>query len=139
MSICGQKITNQFCVFCTKSSIDRMIKCAKKFVNQLTKWVNMLKGCLHQGGKSFGGRVCVRITSIFSFPTHICPFCPINYERLQNVFNIVTNKDKIETQNALCNFSKSPYICKLLIVWLGALCGLCILLIYKLLAFCSCE
>ena len=40
---------------------------------------------------------------------------------------MVTNKDKIETQNTLCNFSKSPHMCKLLIVWLGALCGLCIL------------
>ena len=37
------------------------------------------------------------------------------------------NKDKTETQNALYNFSKSPHMCKLLIVWLGALCGLCIL------------
>ena len=37
------------------------------------------------------------------------------------------NKDKIETQNALCNFSESPHMFKLPIVWLGALCGLCIL------------
>lgn len=37
------------------------------------------------------------------------------------------NKDKAETQNALCNFSKSPHMCKLLIIWLGTLCGLCIL------------
>ena len=43
---------------------------------------------------------------------------------------MVTNKDKIETQNALCNFSKSPHMCKLLIVWLGALCGLCIFALY---------
>ena len=47
-------------------------------------------------------------------------------------------KNKTKTQNALCNFSKSPHMCKLPIVWLGALCGLCILPIYKWLAFCSC-
>ena len=41
------------------------------------------------------------------------PFCPTNYKRLQNVFNVITNKDKTETQNALCNFSKSPHMCNL--------------------------
>ena len=37
------------------------------------------------------------------------------------------NRDKTEIQNALCNFSESPYICKLPVIWLGTLCGLCIL------------
>ena len=104
-----------------------MIKCAKKFVNQLTKWVNMLKGCLHQGGKSFGGRVCVRITSIFSFPMHTRAHFSHELQKDYKTFSMwLQNKDKTETQNALCNFSKSPYICKLPIVWLGTLCGLCI-------------
>ena len=48
------------------------------------------------------------------------------------------NKYKTETQNALCNFSKSLHMCKLLIVWLGALCGLCIFALYKWLAACAC-
>ena len=70
------------------------------------------------------GVVCVRVLRHFSvFPRIHAPIFPMNYKRLQNVFNVVTNKDKIETQNALCNFSKSPHMCKLLIVWLGTLCG----------------
>ena len=110
-----------------KNLINQMVKCAKKLLNLLTKWANMLKGCLHQGGKRFGGRVCARITSFFSFPTHIyAHFRPKNYKRLQNIFNVLQNKDKTEIQNALCNFSKSPHMFKLPIVWLGALCGLCI-------------
>ena len=64
----------------------------------------------------------------FQFPhAYTRPFCPTNYKRLQNIFNVVTNKDKIKTQNALCNFSKSPHMYKLPIIWLGALCGFCIL------------
>ena len=91
----------------------------KKLLSLLTKWVNMLKGILHQGGKSLGA-VCVRVLCQSSV-SHACirPFCPTNYKRLQNIFNVVTNKGKTETQNALCNFSKSPHMCKLLshIVW----------------------
>ena len=71
--------------------------------------------------------VCVRVLRQFSvFPRIHAPIFPKNYKRLQNVFNMVTKQRQIETQNALCNFSKSPHMCKLLIVWLGALCGLCI-------------
>ena len=68
------------------------------------------------------------------------PFCPINYKRLQNVFNMVTNKDETETHNALCNFSKSPYICRSPgymdrgIMRLVHFCP-----IYKWLAACACE
>ena len=70
-----------------------MVNCAKKLLNLLTKWANMLKGCLHQGGKRFGGRVCARITSIFSFPTHTCAhFARQITKRLQNVFNVVTKQ-----------------------------------------------
>ena len=72
-----------------------------------------------------------RILRQFSvFPRIHAPILPKNYKRLQNVFNVVTNKDKTKTQNALCNFSKSPHMCKLLIVWLGTLCGLCIFALY---------
>ena len=65
----------------------------------------------HQGGRALG-RVCAYYVN-FQF-SHACirPFCHKNYKRLQNVFNVVTNKDKTETQNALCNFSKSPHMCR---------------------------
>lgn len=71
MLICAQKNYNLELAFCTKSSINQMVKCAKKLINILTKWVNMLKGSLHQGGKSLGSCVCARITSFFSFPTYV--------------------------------------------------------------------
>ena len=72
--------------------------------------------------------VCVRVLRHFSvFPCIHAPIFPINYKKLQNVFNVVTKQRQTETQNALCNFSKLPHMCKLLIIWLGALCGLCIL------------
>ena len=105
-----------------------MVKCAKKLINILTKWANMLKGCLHQGGKRFGA-VCVRVLRQFSVSPRI--HAPIFARQITKDYKMFStwlqNKDKIETQNALCNFSKSPHMCKLLIVWLGALCGLCIL------------
>ena len=48
----------------------------------------------------------------FQFP-HACirPFCPTNYK----TFSMwLQNRDKTETKNALCNFSESPHMCKLL-------------------------
>ena len=46
------------------------------------------------------------------------------------------NKDKIETQNALCNFSKSPHMCRSLGYMAWRIIRLVhFLLIYKLLAF----
>lgn len=116
-----------------------MVKCAKKLINLLTKLANVLKGCLHQGGKSFGV-VCVCITSIFSFPAHVYAHFARQITKDYKTFSTwLQNKDKTKTHNALCNFSKSPHMYKLPIVWLGALCGLCILPIYKWLAFCACE
>ena len=77
--------------------------------------------------KVWGSCVCAYYVNFQFSHAYTRLFCPTNYKKLQNIFNVVTNKDKTETQNALCNFSKSPHMCKLLIVWLGALCGLCIL------------
>ena len=72
--------------------------------------------------------MCARIMSIFSFPTHTRAYFARQITKDYKTFSMwLQNKDKTETQNALCNFSKSPHMCKLLIVWLGALCGLCIL------------
>ena len=49
----------------------------------------------------------------FYFPhAYMRPFLPINYKRLQNVSNMVTKQRQIEPQNALCNFSKSPHMCR---------------------------
>ena len=72
-----------------------MIKCAKKFVNQLTrgKYAGKVDPSRWQ---SFGS--CVRVLRQFSvFPRMYTPILPINYKTLQNIFNVVTNKDKIET------------------------------------------
>ena len=85
---------------------------------------------LHQGGKALVSYISAYYVN-FQFPPRIhAPILPINYKRLQNIFNVVTKQRQIETQNALCNSSKSPHMCKLLIVWLGALCGLCIFCSY---------
>ena len=69
-----------------------------------------------------------RVLRQFSVSPRIhAPIFPKNYK----TFSMwLQNKDKTKTQNALCNFSKSPHMCKLLIVWLGALCGLCIFALY---------
>ena len=114
--------------FCTKFSINQMVKCAKKLINPLTKCANMQKRVASSRRQSFGGRVCARIMSIFSFPTHTRAHFARQITKDYKMFSMwLQNKDKTETQNALCNFSKSPHMCKLPIVWLGTLCGLCIL------------
>ena len=87
MSIRAQKNYNLESAFCTKSSINQMVKCAKKLLNRLTKWVNVLKGCLHQGGKSLG---VVRVNAYyvnFQFPhACICPFCPKKLQKTTKHF-----------------------------------------------------
>lgn len=76
---------------------------------------------------------------IFQFPhAYMCQFCRQITKDYKMFSMRLQNKDKTETQNALCNFSKSPYMCKLLIVWIGALCGLCIFALYIRLAVCAC-
>ena len=54
--------------------------------------------------------VCVRVLRHFSvFPRIHAPIFPMNYK----TFSMwLQNKDKIETQNALCNFLKSPHMCR---------------------------
>lgn len=79
--------------------------------------------------------IWARITSFFSFPMHTCAYFA---HKLQNVFNVVTNRDKTETQNALYNFSKSPHMCRSpdhmawCIVWLVNFA------LYTRLAICDC-
>ena len=65
--------------------------------------------------------------SNFIFPTHTRAHFARQITKDYKTFSMwLQNKDKAETHNALCNFSKSPHMCKLLIIWLGALYGLCI-------------
>ena len=86
------------------------------------------------------GLAWARITSIFSFPTHVHAHFAHKLQKITKHFQCgYKTETKIEIQNALCNFSKSPHMYKLPIVWLGALCGLYILPIYKWLAVCACE
>ena len=89
-----------------------MVKCPKKLINQLTKWVNMLKGCLHQGGENLGCFAWVRITSIFSFPTHIyAHFARQITKRLQNVFNVVTkHRQDWNTEHIMQFFKIAAYV-----------------------------
>ena len=66
--------------------------------------------------------------SNFIFPTHTHAHFSRQITKDYKTFSMwLQNKDKTKTQNALCNFLKSPHMCKLPIVWLDTLCGLCIL------------
>ena len=69
----------------------------------------MLGRLTHQGGRALGscGRAYYVIFSVF--PRIHAPIFPMNYK----AFSMwLQNKDKTETQNALCNFSKSPHMCR---------------------------
>ena len=91
MSICIQKLQIDFLQKRRNPQLTKWLNVPKKLINQLTKWVNMLKGCLHQGGKSLWVH-CMSVYYVKFYFSHICihPFCPINYKKLQNVFNVVT-------------------------------------------------
>ena len=53
--------------------------------------------------------------SIFSFPTHTRAHFARQITKDYKTFSMwLQNRDKIETQNTLCNFSKLPHMCKLL-------------------------
>ena len=57
------------------------------------------------------GLIWARITSFFSFPTHTRAYFPHELQKDYKIFSMwLQNKDKTETQNTLCNFSKSPHI-----------------------------
>ena len=110
-SIFIQKVTNCISEKTPKNSINQMVKRSKKLINQLTKWVSMTKSHRNKATE-MGGVSCMSAYYLkFYFPhTYMRPFfCS---DKLQN-------KDKTETQNALCNFSKSPHMCKSLgyIAW----------------------
>ena len=59
--------------------------------------------------------VCARVLRHFSvFPRIHAPILPRKITKDYKMFSMwLQNRDKTETQNALCNFSKSPHMCKL--------------------------
>ena len=88
-----------------------MVKCAKKLINLLTKWVNVLKGCLHQSGKSFGPCVCARITSIFSFPTHTrAHFARQITKDYKKISMWLQNRDKMKYRTHYAIFKIAAYV-----------------------------
>lgn len=99
----------------------------------------MLKGPLHQGGESFGP--CARAYYVnFQFP-HICihPFCPTNYKKLQNIFNVVTKQRQNWNTERIMQFFKIAayvHIARLYSLVHYAVCAFFAL--YKLLAVCAC-
>ena len=60
------------------------------------------------------GVVCVRVLRQLSVSPRIhAPILPDKLQKDYKTFSMwLQNKDKTETQNALCNFSKSPHICR---------------------------
>ena len=121
-----------------KNLINQMVKCAKKSLKPLTKWVNMLKGCLHQGGRALG-LICARITSFFSFPTHTRAYFSHELQNITKHFQCgYKTKTKLKHRTHYAIFQNRCICADRPIIWLGALCGLCILLIYKWLAVCAC-
>ena len=116
-----------------------MVKCAKKLINLLTKCVNMLKGFLHQGGKRFRV-VCVSVLHQFSvFPRIHAPILPQKLQKITKHFQCgykTKTKPKHRTHYAI--FQNRRICADSQTIWLGALCGLCVLLIYKWLAACAC-
>ena len=131
-------VANWLCAKCTKSSINQMVKCAKKLINLLTKWANMLKGCLHQGGKSFGGLIWACITSIFSFPTHTRAHFAQKLQKDYKMFSMwLQIKTKLKHRTHYAIFQNRRICVDRPAIWIGALCGLCILPIYKWLGGCA--
>ena len=127
------------CAKCTKFSINQMVKCAKKLINPLTKWANMQKIVSSSRRQSFGGRVCVRIMSIFSFPTHTRAYFARQITKDYKTFSMwLQNKKQTETQNALCNFSKSPHMFRLPNCMAWCIMRLVYFALYTWLVVCAC-
>lgn len=115
-----------------------MVNYAKKLINRLTKWVNMQKRVASSRRQKVWGRVCARITSIFSFPTHTRAHFAMNYKKITKHFQCgYKTKTKLKHITHYAIFQNRRICASCQIIWLGALCGLCILLIYKWLAFCG--
>lgn len=81
----------------------------------------MLKGYLHQGGESFGV-VCVRVLRHFSVFPHI--HMPILSDKLQKDYK---TKTKLKHRTHYAIFQNRRICANRSVIWLGALCGFCIL------------
>ena len=140
MSIYAQKNYNLESAFCTKSSINQVVKCAKKLINILTKWVNMLKGSLHQGGKSFGV-VCVRVLCQFSVsPRMYMPILPDKLQKITKCFQCgYKTKTKLKHRTHYAIFQNRRICASCQLYGLVHYAACVFLPIYKWLAFCSCE
>ena len=112
-----------------------MIKCAKKFVNQLTR--GKYAGKVDPSRWQSFGVVRARVLRHFSvFPRMYTPIFPMNYK----TFSMwLQNKDKTETYNALCNFSESPHMCRSSNHMAWCIMRLVYFALYKWLAVCACE
>ena len=105
-----------------------MVKCAKKLINLLTKWINMLRGYLHQGGKRFGVvRVCV-LRQFSVSPRIYMPILPHKLQKITKNFQYgYKTKTKLKHRTHYAFFKNRRICASCQIIWLGALCGLCIL------------
>ena len=124
-----------------KNSINQMVKCPKKLINRLTKQVNMQKRVASSRWQSFGVMCVHAYYVIFQFP-HACmyTFLPDKLQKNYKMFSMwLQNRDKTETQNALCNFSESPHMCRSPGYMVWCIMRLVHFAIYARLAVCSCE
>ena len=88
-----------------------MVKCAKKLLNPLTKWINMQKRVASSRRQSFGSYICAYYVN-FQF-SHACirSFCSTNYKKLQNVFNVVTKqRQNWNTEHIMQFFKIAAYV-----------------------------
>lgn len=75
------------------------------------------------------GRVCVRITSFFSFPhAYTRLFCPTNYKNITKHFQCgYKTKTKLKHRTHYAIFQNRRICADRPAIWFGVLCGLCIL------------
>ena len=86
------------------------------------------------------GLIYVRIMSFFSFPTHTRAYFSRQITKDYKMFSMwLQNRDKTETHNTLCNFSKSPYMFRSHGYMALFIMRLVYFALYKWLAVCSCE
>ena len=69
------------------------------------------KSCFIKAAKLWG-RVCARITSNFSFShAYIRLFCPTNYKKITNIFNVVTKqRQNWNTERIMQFFKIAAYV-----------------------------
>ena len=96
-----------------------MVKCAKKLLNPLTKWVNMQKRVASSRRQSFGV-VCVRVLHQFSVSPRIhAPILPDKLQKITKCFQCgYKTKTNWNTERIMQFFKIATYV---QIVWLYGL------------------